>query len=83
VGFRQSQRIDGISVETIILERGPQRLAFGLETQVFERALDRIYDDPDSLRGRSRLYSQREDEDYSIGPDGYFFQNLSKRAIGN
>lgn len=80
VGFRQSQRIDGISVETIILERGPQRLAFGLETQVFERALDRIYDYPDSLRGRSRLYSQREDESYSIGPDGYFFQNLSKGA---
>jgi len=77
-GFRQSQRIDGISVEIIILERGPQRLAFGLETEVFERALDRNYGYSDSLRDRLRPNSQREDESYSIGTDGYVFQNLSK-----
>lgn len=77
VGLRQSRRIDGIAVETVILEKGAKRLAFGLETEVFERAVDGIYDYPESLRGRLRPYSQRDDESYSMGPDGYFLQDLS------
>lgn len=73
---RQTRQIDGISVETVLLEKGNQRILIGLETELFEQTLDRTYDYPDSLRGKLRQYAQRDDETYSIGLDGYFFQHL-------
>lgn len=73
---RQTRQIDGISVETVLLEKGSQRILIGLETELFEQTLDRIYDYSDSLRGKLRQYAQRDDETYSIGLDGYFLQRL-------
>lgn len=72
--LRRNQRIDGISVETITLRKGSGRLVFGLETEVFEQAIDRKYEFSDSLRGKLRQYSQRTDILFSIGLDGYFCQ---------
>lgn len=73
---RQTRQIDGISVETVLLEKGSQKILIGLETELFEQALDGTYDYSDSLRGKLRQYAQRDDETYSIGSDGYFFQHL-------
>jgi hypothetical protein len=78
--LRQTRSIEGISFETILLEKGPQRVLFGLESELFEQAQERKYEYSDSLLGKLRRYAQRDDASYSIGMDGYFFQNLGSEG---
>lgn len=73
----QERQIDGINVVGYELERGSTKILFGLEAEL-QSLLTKAKNFDSISATRQKLYSlsRRKDERYSVGPDGFFVQNL-------